>query len=53
MKRALGAALITAFTLAAYAYWIDRQGGNADWRVIAMLIVMFSGGIGYFLRGVK
>jgi TctA family transporter len=46
-------AIITALILTAYAYWIDKQGGNADWRVVAMLIVIFSGGIGYFFRSVK
>ncbi len=45
--------IVTAILLTAFAIFIDRQGGNADWVVTGSLIAVFSGGIGYFLRGVK
>jgi hypothetical protein len=47
------AAAIIAILLTAFAIFIDRQGGNADWVVTGTLIAVFSAGIGYFLRGVK
>jgi hypothetical protein len=47
------AAAITAITLTAFAVFIDRQGGNADWIVTGTLIAVFSFGIGYFFRSVK